>query len=121
MSINIDEKGNIYIYKGDSGNIILSGIPTTNNYKVYFIIKDLKNNIVGNRLEVFSNFNPTVTFSISAEFSDLLKIPKDEDMGVYTYGIKTVDEAGHENTLFVKGCGYGETNKIFVFPEKVEV
>ena len=50
MSINIDEKGNIYIYKGDSGNIVLHGIPTTNNYKVYFTIKDLRNNIVGNRL-----------------------------------------------------------------------
>lgn len=121
MSINIDEKGNIYIYKGDSGNIVLYGIPTNSNYRVYLTIKDLKNNTVGNPLEVTSNFSSTVTFSISSEFSDLLKVPKNESMGVYTYGIKTVDEEGHENTLFVKGCSYGEINKVFVFPEKVEV
>ena len=32
MSLNIDEKGNIYIYSGDSGEIVVSGLPTDKNY-----------------------------------------------------------------------------------------
>lgn len=121
MSLNIDEKGNIYIYKGDSGNIVVKGLPTDKNYKVYFTVKDLKKRTVANCLEVFSNFKPSVTFSITSEFSNMLNIPKDEEVGFYTYGIKTIDDDENENTLFVDGCCYGEMNKIMVFPPKVEV
>ena len=121
MSLNIDNKGNIYIYKGDSGDIVVKGLPTDQNYKVYLTIKDLKIRTVANCLEVLSNYKSIVTFSITSEFSNMLTIPKDEVCGFYTYGIKTVDEDGDENTLFVDGCSYGEINRIIVFPEKVEV
>lgn len=120
MSLNIDDRGNIYIYKGDSGEIVVSGLPTDKNYKVYFSIKDLKNRTI-NSLDVMSNFNDSVTFSITSEFSDMLLVPKDEEVGFYSYGIKTIDDNGVENTLFVDGSCYGETNRVLVFPEKVEV
>lgn len=120
MGLNIDEKGNIYIYKGDSGDIVVKGLPTDKSYKVYFTIKDLKNRTV-NSLEVMSNNKPSVTFSITSEFSSLLEIPKNEEIGFYSYGMKTVDEDGYEDTLFVEGSCYGVTNRVFVFPEKVEV
>lgn len=120
MSLNIDEKGNVYIYKGDSGDIIVSGLPTDKNYKVYFTIKDLKNKTV-NSLDIMSNFKSSVTFSITSEFSEMLTIPKNEEIGFYSYGLKTLDEEGNEDTLFVDGSCYGTTNRVFVFPEKVEV
>lgn len=121
MSLNIDKNGNIYIYQGDSGEIVINGLPTDKNYNVYFTVKDLKNRTVANRLEVQSNYNSSVTFSITSDFSSMLKIPKNEELGFYTYGLKTVDEDGDENTLFVEGCCYEDTNKVIVFSEKVEV
>lgn len=121
MSLNIDEKGNIYIYKGDSGEVVVSGLPTDKDYSVYFTVKDSKNKTVANCLEVKSNYNSTVTFIITSEFSNLLTIPRNEEVGFYKYGLKTVDSDGVENTLFLEGCCYGDTNNIIVFPEKVEV
>ena len=121
MSLNIDEKGNVYIYSGDSGEIVVSGLPTDKNYNVYFMIKDLKNRVVANILEVKSNFNSAVTFIITSEFSKNLTVPKNEEIGFYNYGIKTVDDEGVENTLFVEGCCYEDSNMVLVFPEKVEV
>ena len=121
MSLNIDKKGNIYIYQGDSGEIVISGLPTDKNYRVCFSIKDINNKIVSELLEVMSNCNSQVIFSITSAFSLKLKIPKEEEVGFFSYGIKTIDEEGNENTLFVEGCGYGEKNKVIVFPQKVEV
>lgn len=121
MSLNIDKNGNIYIIQGDSGEVVVNGLPTDKNYQVYFVIKDLKNRVVANCLQIQSNYNSTVTFSITPEFSSMLSVPKNEEVGFYTYGLKTVDEYGNENTLFVDGCCYEDTNKVIVFPEKVEV
>ena len=121
LNLNIDKKGNVYIYSGDSGEIVVSGLPTDKNYTVYFMVKDSKNRVVSNVLEVKSNFNSTVTFIITSEFSSKLTIPKNEEVGFYTYGIKTVDDDGIENTLFVEDCCYEDSNMILVFPDKVEV
>lgn len=121
MSLNIDDKGNIYIYKGDSGDIVVSGLPTDKNYNVYFTVKDLKNRTVASCLEIPTNYKSSVTFSITSNFSNMLKVPENEEVGFYFYGLKTVDEDGNENTLFVNDCCYGEQNKVIVFPPKVEV
>lgn len=121
MSLNIDEKGNIYIYQGDSGDIVVSGLPTDKNYKVYFTIKDLDNKTVASRLEVESNYSDSVTFFLTSEYTSLLTVPKNEDVGFYKYGLKTVDAEGDENTLFVNDSCYEDINSIIVFAEKVEV
>lgn len=121
MSLNIDDKGNIFIYQGDSGQVVVSGIPTDKNYDVFFMVKDLYNRQIGESLKVVSNFCSNVRFMITSEFSNFLKIPEGEQAGFYTYGLKTKDDAGVENTLFVKGCCYGDLNHIIVFPKKVEV
>lgn len=121
MGLNIDENGNIYIYRGDSGTVVVTGLPTDKNYRVWFAIKDLNGKTVATRLEVYSNYSSSVSFLISSEFSKMLTIPKNEEIGFYRYGLKTIDEEGDEDTLFVGDCSYGEYNNVFVFPEKVEV
>jgi hypothetical protein len=121
MSLEIDKRGNIYIYKGDSGDIVVSGLPTDDNYRVLFTVKNYKNLTVGDVLEVQSNYLPSVTFSITSDFSKMLEIPYSEDIGVYFYGLKTIDSSKRENTLFVDDTTYGDINNIIVFPPKVEV
>ena len=47
MSLSIDEDGTIYIHQGDSGEIVVSGIPTDKDYTVYFAIKDKDRKTIG--------------------------------------------------------------------------
>lgn len=120
MSININEQGNITLYQGDSGEIVVSGLDTSKNYTVYLAILDEKGNLVGNELQVTSNKNDFVVFSLTADFTDLLKVPKGKNYALYTYGIKVCDtETKTEDTLIVENGNYGDKNLIIVYPRKV--
>ena len=120
MSLNINEQGNITLYQGDSGEIVVSGLNTSKNYTVYLAILDEKGNLVGNELQVTSNKNDFVVFSLTADFTDLLKVPKGKNYALYTYGIKVCDtETRTEDTLIVENGNYGDRNLIIVYPRKV--
>lgn len=120
MSLNINEQGNITLYQGDSGEIVVSGLDTSKNYTVYLAILDEKGNLVGNELQVTSNKNDFVVFSLTADFTDLLKVPKGKNYALYTYGIKVCDtETKTEDTLIVENGNYGDKNLIIVYPRKV--
>ena len=89
MAIYVSQNGDIHLFKGDSGNITFKGIPTDKNYTVYFAISDPDTNItVGNELSVNSNYNNSVTFSLSAGYTDQLLLNTDEMFAVYQYGLK---------------------------------
>ena len=120
MSLNINEQGNITLYQGDSGEIVVSGLDTSKNYTVYLAILDEKGNLVGNELQVTSNKNDFVVFSLTADFTDLLKVPKGKNYALYTYGIKVCDtETKTEDTLIIEGSNYGDKNLIIVYSRKV--
>lgn len=120
MSLNINEQGNITLYQGDSGEIVVSGLDTSKNYTVYLAILDEKGNLVGNELQVTSNKNDFVVFSLTADFTDLLKVSKGKNYALYTYGIKVCDtETKTEDTLIVENGNYGDKNLIMVYPRKV--
>ncbi len=120
MSLNINEQGNITLYQGDSGEIVVSGLDTSKNYTVYLAILDEKGNLVGNELQVTSNKNDFVVFSLTADFTDLLKVSKGKNYALYTYGIKVCDtETKTEDTLIVENGNYGDKNLIIVYPRKV--
>lgn len=120
MSLNINEQGNITLYQGDSGEIVVSGLNTSKNYTVYLAILDEKGNLVGNELQVTSNKNDFVVFSLTADFTDLLKVPKGKNYALYTYGIKVCDtETKTEDTLIVENGNYGDKNLIIVYSRKV--
>lgn len=120
MSLNINEQGNITLYQGDSGEIVVSGLDTSKNYTVYLAILDEKGNLVGNELQVTSNKNDFVVFSLTADFTDLLKVSRGKNYALYTYGIKVCDtETKTEDTLIVENGNYGDKNLIIVYPRKV--
>ena len=120
MSIEINNEGMIALYQGDSGNITISGLDTNKNYIVYFAIQDEKQNLIGNELHVASNKSDFVVFSLTADFTDLLKVPKGKSYAIYTYGIKVCDtETKTEDTLIIEGSNYGDKNLIIVYPRKV--
>ncbi len=120
MSIEINNEGIIVLYQGDSGNITISGLDTNKNYIVYFAIQDEKQNLIGNELHVASNKSDFVVFSLTADFTDLLIVPKGKSYAIYTYGIKVCDtETKTEDTLIIEGSNYGDKNLIIVYPRKV--
>ena len=116
-----DDDGTIILYQGDSGEITVSGLDSSKSYTVYFAIQDEKRNKIGNELQVSANQTETVTFILTAAFTDLLTVPANQPYKVYYYGIKacSADEDAVEDTLFVAGSNYGDVNRIIVYPRKV--
>lgn len=84
-------KDTIFLRKGDSGNIVINGLPTDKNYTVYLSVVDENEQIIKEWYKD-TNKNTTVTFSLSA--SDTDSIPVND----YTYGIKICNN-GQEDTL----------------------
>lgn len=120
MTINIDNEGTITLYQGDSGEININGIDDTKSYIVYFAIQDSKRKTVGEELKTFSNNTSNVVINLSAEFTDKLKVPQNKPYEVYYYGIKICEKSSNtEDTLFISNSTYGDTNKVIVYPKKV--
>lgn len=120
MAINVDKKGNIYIHKGDSGDIVVKGLNPDKDYKVYFAIKNSKRETIGSELVVNSNYKSFVTFTLISDFTDLLDVPKNEEFAIYYYGLKACDGDSIEDTLHVSNTYFGQLNKVIVFPKVVE-
>ena len=120
MAFRVDEKGNITLIQGDSGTLVINGINTDKNYKIYLAIQDRKRNVVGDELFVNSNKSSSVVFELTGEYTNLLKVPKNESYAVYYYGIKQCSDDGLENTYLIGSDEIGYQNTITVFPKKVE-
>jgi len=119
MTINVDNNGTIYIHQGDSGQLIIDGLSTDKDYRVYFAVKDKNRKPVGSELVVNSNYKTSVTFILSGEFTDLFVVPADENYAIYYYAMKICCD-GEENTLAVDGSEFGKMNLIIVYPKMVE-
>ncbi len=121
MAFNIDEKGNITLIQGDSGTLVINGINTDKNYKVYFAVQDKNRNPVGEEIEVSSNSFSSVIFEISGNYTDAFTVSKHEPYATYYYGIKVCDEENSkEDTLLIASNNLGDVNTITVYPKKVE-
>ena len=119
--IIIDEDGTITLYQGDSGEIVISGLDSDENYTVYFAIQDEKRNLIGEELSVSVSGSDTVTFILTPEYTDLLTVPVNKPYKIYYYGVKAcVASSSAEDTLFVAGSIYGDQNRIVVYPRKVK-
>lgn len=120
MAFKIDENGNITMVQGDTGQLVVNGLNTDQNYTVYFAIQDENRRPVGNEVSVESNMQPTVVFVLSSSLTDLLKVAEDEETHTYYYGVKTCTAEGFEDTLSIGGSDMGDKNTITVYPKKVE-
>lgn len=121
MSLIIDDEGTISLYQGDSGEVVVSGLDNNKNYTVYFAIQDADRNLIGQELQVAVTNSSTVTFILTSEYTDLLKVPKNKPFEIYFYGIKACEnDSLIENTLFVADDTFGDLNRIVVYPRKVK-
>lgn len=120
MAFMIDNDGNITMYQGDTGRLVVNGLMTDQNYDVYFAIQDENRKPIGNEISVQSNSQPTVVFELSSNLTDLLKVGQDEETHEYYYGVKTCTEDGFEDTLIIGSGDMGDRNTITVYPKKVE-
>ena len=121
MSLIIDNDGTISLYQGDSGEIVVSGLDSEKKYTVYFAIQDSERNLVGEELQVAVSNSDTVTFILTPEYTDLLKVSKNKPYEIYFYGIKACElEKNIENTMFIADTTYGDLNRIIVYPRKVK-
>ena len=121
MAFKIDKDGNISMIQGDSGLITIRGLNPNKSFTVYFAVRDKNRNPVGSELYVNSNYNSYVVFQLTAAFTDLLTVKKDEPCAIYYYGLKICDEnAQREDTLIIGSNDIGGVNTITVYPKKVE-
>lgn len=124
MAFEIDTNGNITIIQGDSMEIPLRGIPTDQDYTIYFAMQDKERNPIGGEVYVNSSFSPEVIIFVSAELTDLLIVPEEQKKETYYYGIKScyIDELGikHEDTYILGQGSISSLNTITVYPKKVE-
>jgi len=120
MAFTVDENGNITLIQGDSATLVIDGIDTDKNYKVFFAIQNKNREIVGTEIFANSNNLSCVAFELTADFTNLLTVGKNENAAIYYYGIKACDpETQKEDTLIVSG-DIGTLNTITVYPKKVE-
>ncbi len=121
MAFIVDEKANITMIQGDSGELIVDGLSTENNYTVYFAVQDKNRNPVGEELSVSSNYASNVVFYLTGDYTDLFTVSKNENCEVYYYGIKICDTLQNlEGTLILGESEIGDLNTITVYPKKVE-
>lgn len=120
MAFKVDNNGNITLVQGDSGSLIINGINADKNYTIYLAIQDKNRNPVGEELYVNTNKQSSVVFELTGDFTDLLKVPKNQTCDVYYYGIKQCSDDGLENTYLIGSDEIGFQNTITVFPKKVE-
>jgi len=89
MAVYLSDNGDIHLFRGDSGNIKVKGLPTDKNYGVYFAVTDATTGeFVGDEVSVNSNNSDTVVITLSAEFTDKLIIDDNDTVTAYRYGIK---------------------------------
>ena len=117
----VDDYGNIELVQGDSGELVVEGLPTDKSYSVYFAIQNENRQIVSETDPIDAGFGSMVTINIPASLTDNLIVPIDEDYGIYYYGIKICNSVtGLEDTLVIDNGDIGDLNTVKVYPKKVE-
>lgn len=121
MAFRVDENGNITLIQGDSGELLIEGLNSDQDYTVYMAVQDRNRRPVGTELQVQTNGRTSVVFVLTGDYTDLFKVEKNEKFSVYYYGIKVCSESTRfEDTLIFENGDIGDLNTITVYPKKVE-
>jgi hypothetical protein len=100
MTIFVRDNGDLECYQGDNGSIDITGIPTDQNYQVFFAIRDPNTNSpVINELVQNSNSASSVRFSFSARLTDSFPVLPGASKTSFAYGVKVCDMLGVETTV----------------------
>ena len=110
----------LYMFQGDTGNIIINGIPKTRDYRIYFQI----NTMEGEKLfvidDITSNYHSTVVIPIGTEISDRLPV------GQYCYAVKLCYDYSEETVIpMLRNTGsspstYKNKALFLVYPKQIE-
>jgi hypothetical protein len=121
MAFDVNENGNIVMIQGDSGELVINGIPTDQNYKVFFAVQDVEREPIGNEIMVESNAKSSVAIKITGNYTNLFVVDDEAKSATYYYGVKICSDADQiEDTLILGGGSMGGLNTITVYPRKVE-
>lgn len=119
MSIFVDSSENIKIYRGDTGNIKIIGLPKDKNVKVNFAISEDETDKIILEKELDTEGSESVIFKLSAEDTELMEIAPEEKYHIYYYGVKLTQEDGAEDTLIPRVTFDEQKNPIFQKPSKI--
>lgn len=121
MGYEVQTNGDLTITQGDSFELVLNGIPTDQNYKIYFAIQNKEREPIGTEIMVESNLAESVVIKVVGNYTDLLTVEEDAKYENYYYGVKKCSETDNtEDTLLLGNKKLGELNVIKVFPRKVK-
>ena len=90
----LSEVKNLYIRKGDTGQVTFTGLPQDKLYSLYLSIYDPdKYKIIKEISGLYTQAEGTVTFSFSSSITDDLPV------GEWEYAVKMCDLDGTEDTI----------------------
>ena len=121
MAKIVEANGNITMYQGDSIEIVINGIPTDQNYTVYFAAQDAERNPIGSEISVDSLGEGSVAIKLTGNYTNLFVVDPEVKSQNYYYGIKICSvQDDTEDTMLIGETKIGDKNVITVFPRKVE-
>lgn len=121
MGYEIDDKGNIKLRQGDSMELVIDGIPTDQNYKVFFAAQNEERVPIGNELEFYSLGQSFVVIKLLGNYTNQFTVDEDKKTQKYYYGVKICSEIDEtEQTLALGDSSMDNLNTITVYPRKVE-
>ena len=121
MAYDIQTNGDMIIVQGDSVEVVINGLPTDQNYQVYFAAQDQDRTPVGNEIMVESNGASSVVIKLLGNYTNLFTVPEENKSQKYYYGIKLCSVNDQtEDTLLLGGQPIGGLSVITVYPRKVE-
>ena len=126
MSIELTKNGIVKIIQGDTGYILVDGIPTDKNYDVYFAIRRKDRTLVTpEEIKVPTEGKCEIEIPITKKISELLEVPLNAMCEIYYWGVKLCDpDTGNEDTMRVGECAcggwFGKWNRLYAYPKIVE-
>jgi hypothetical protein len=121
MAYIVETSGNITLVQGDSLELVINGIPTDQNYQVYFAAQNEERIPIGSEIMVESLNQSSVTIKLLGNYTNQFTVEDDKKSQKYYYGVKLcsiIDST--EDTLLLGESVIGGQNTITVYPRKVE-
>lgn len=121
MAYIVEPSGNITLVQGDSIEIVVNGLPTDQNYKVFFAAQNEDREPVGSEIEVDTLGQYSTTIKLTGNYTNLFTVDPEKKSQKYYYGVKLCSvQDDTEDTLLLGDSVIGGLNTITVYPRKVE-
>lgn len=121
MAYIVETNGDISLVQGDSLELVINGIPTDQNYKVFFAAQNEAREPIGSEIMVESLGQPSVTIKLLGNYTNQFTVEEDKKSQKYYYGVKMCSETDQtEDTLILGNSTIGGLNTLTVYPKKVE-